>query len=471
VADPKGFMKYAREGPKRRPVELRLMDWKEFYEPISEDKLKAQGARCMDCGVPFCQSHNGCPVVNLIPEWNDMVHRGRWEDALKALHTTNNFPEFTGRLCPAPCESACVLAINEDPVSIRIIEWNIIDRGFDEGWVQPILPVSHTGKAVAVVGSGPAGLTAAQQLARAGHSVTVFEKADRIGGLLRYGIPEFKMEKWVIDRRLEQMQAEGVQFKTGVHVGVDIDAETLRRQYDAICLAMGAEQARELPVPGRELKGIHLAMEYLTQQNKRNAGDSILEEPITAKGKRVVILGGGDTGSDCLGTTHRQGCTEVHQFELLPEPPPQRAESTPWPLWPMQLRSSHAHEEGCDRQWNVSTTRFTGHNGQVTKLHAARVSFENGKFTPVPNSEVEMEADLVLLAMGFTGPVKHGLLDSLGVQYDARGNAAVDENCMTNVPGVFAGGDVKRGASLIVWAIAEGRKMAAGVETYLHARH
>lgn len=471
MADPKGFMKYAREGPKRRPVELRLMDWKEFYEPISEDKLKAQGARCMDCGVPFCQSHNGCPVVNLIPEWNDMVHRGRWEDALKALHTTNNFPEFTGRLCPAPCESACVLAINEDPVSIRIIEWNIIDRGFDEGWVQPILPVSHTGKAVAVVGSGPAGLTAAQQLARAGHSVTVFEKADRIGGLLRYGIPEFKMEKWVIDRRLEQMQAEGVQFKTGVHVGVDIDAETLRRQYDAICLAMGAEQARELPVPGRELKGIHLAMDYLTQQNKRNAGDSILEEPITAKGKRVVILGGGDTGSDCLGTTHRQGCTEVHQFELLPEPPPQRAESTPWPLWPMQLRSSHAHEEGCDRQWNVSTTRFTGHNGQVTKLHAARVSFENGKFTPVPNSEVEMEADLVLLAMGFTGPVKHGLLDSLGVQYDARGNAAVDENCMTNVPGVFAGGDVKRGASLIVWAIAEGRKMAAGVDTYLHARH
>ena len=464
-------MKYAREGPKRRPVELRLMDWKEFYEPISEDKLKAQGARCMDCGVPFCQSHNGCPVVNLIPEWNDLVHRGRWEDALKALHTTNNFPEFTGRLCPAPCESACVLAINEDPVSIRIIEWNIIDRGFDEGWVQPILPVSHTGKAVAVVGSGPAGLTAAQQLARAGHSVTVFEKADRIGGLLRYGIPEFKMEKWVIDRRLEQMQAEGVQFKTGVHVGVDIDAETLRRQYDAICLAMGAEQARELPVPGRELKGVHLAMDYLTQQNKRNAGDSILEEPITAKGKRVVILGGGDTGSDCLGTTHRQGCTEVHQFELLPEPPPQRAESTPWPLWPMQLRSSHAHEEGCDRQWSVSTTRFTGHNGQVTKLHAARVSFENGKFTPVPNSEVEMEADLVLLAMGFTGPVKHGLLDSLGVQYDARGNAAVDENCMTNVPGVFAGGDVKRGASLIVWAIAEGRKMAAGVDTYLHARH
>jgi len=471
VADPKGFMKDAREGPKRRPVELRLMDWKEFYEPISEDKLKAQGARCMDCGVPFCQSHNGCPVVNLIPEWNDLVHRGRWEDALKALHTTNNFPEFTGRLCPAPCESACVLAINEDPVSIRIIEWNIIDRGFDEGWVQPILPVSHTGKAVAVVGSGPAGLTAAQQLARAGHSVTVFEKADRIGGLLRYGIPEFKMEKWVIDRRLEQMQAEGVQFKTGVHVGVDIDAETLRRQYDAICLAMGAEQARELPVPGRELKGIHLAMEYLTQQNKRNAGDSILEEPITAKGKRVVILGGGDTGSDCLGTTHRQGCTEVHQFELLPEPPPQRAESTPWPLWPMQLRSSHAHEEGCDRQWSVSTMRFTGHNGQVTKLHANRVSFENGKFTPVPNSEVAMEVDLVLLAMGFTGPVKHGLLDSLGVQYDARGNAAVDENCMTNVPGVFAGGDVKRGASLIVWAIAEGRKMAAGVDTFLHARH
>ncbi len=467
MADPKGFMKYAREGPKRRPVELRVLDWKELYEPMTEDQLKTQGARCMDCGVPFCQSTNGCPVVNLIPEWNDLVHRGRWKDALKALHTTNNFPEFTGRLCPAPCEGACVLGINEDPVSIRIVEWNIIDKGFDEGWVQPVLPTSRSGKTVAVVGSGPAGLAAAQQLARAGHSVTVFEKADRIGGLLRYGIPDFKMEKWVLDRRLEQMKAEGVEFKTNVRVGADVTGEELRRRYDAVCLAMGAEQPRELPVPGRELKGIHPAMDYLTQQNKRNAGDTITEEPITAKGKRVVIIGGGDTGSDCLGTAHRQGCAEVHQFELLPEPPPKRAASTPWPLWPMQLRTSHAHEEGCDRQWSVSTTKFSGHNGHVTKLHAQRVSFENGKFTPVPGTDFEMAVDLVLLAMGFTGPVKNGLLDGLGVKYDARGNVAADENYMSSVDGVFAGGDVRRGASLIVWAIAEGRKMAAAVDKYL----
>src|SRR5437660_4563045 len=469
MADPKGFLKYTREGPKRRAVELRVQDWKEFYEPFSEDKLKAQGARCMDCGVPFCQSHNGCPVVNLIPEWNDLVHRGRWKDALKALHTTNNFPEFTGRLCPAPCESACVLGINEAPVSIRVIEWNIIDKGFDEGWVQPILSPYKTGRTVAVVGSGPSGLACAQQLARAGHRVTVFEKADRIGGLLVYGIPDFKMEKWVVDRRLEQMKAEGVEFQTNAHAGVDLTADELRRQFDAVCLALGAEQARELPVPGRDLNGIHLAMDYLVQQNKRNAGDVITEEPITAKGKRVVIIGGGDTGSDRLGTTHRHGCLEVHQFELLPEPPPTRADSTPWPLWPMQLRSSHAHEEGCDRQWSVSTTRFSGHHGHVTKLHAHRVTFENGKFTAILNSDFEMNADLVLLAMGFTGPVKNGLLDSLGVKYDARGAVVVDDNFMTNLDGVFAGGDTKRGASLIVWAIAEGRKMAAGIDQYLHA--
>lgn len=467
MGDPKGFIKYNREGPRRRPVELRVQDWKEFYEPFAEEKLQTQGARCMDCGVPFCQSNSGCPVVNLIPEWNDLVHRGRWQDALKALHATNNFPEFTGRLCPAPCESACVLGINSDPVSIRVIEWNIIDRGFDEGWVQPIRPVAQTGKTAAIVGSGPAGLAAAQQLARAGHRVTVFEKADRIGGLLRYGIPDFKMEKWVIDRRLEQMKAEGVEFRPNVHVGVDIDGETLRQQYDAVCLTLGAEQARELPIPGRDLKGIHLAMEYLTLQNRRNAGDRIQAEPITAKGKRVVIIGGGDTGSDCLGTAHRQGSVETLQFELLPEPPPTRAESTPWPTWPMQLRTSHAHEEGCDRQWSVSTTKFTGHHGHVTKLHATRVAFANGKCIPQPGSEFEIDVDLVLLAMGFTGAIKSGLLDSLGVQYDARGNVAVDENFMTNVDGVFAAGDVKRGASLIVWAIAEGRKAASAIDAYL----
>jgi len=405
MADPKGFLKFSREGPKRRSIDLRVLDWNEVYEPFSEDKLRKQGGRCMDCGVPFCQSSKGCPVVNLIPEWNDLVHRGRWKDALKALHSTNNFPEFTGRLCPAPCESACVLGINADPVSIRVVEWNIIDRGFDEGWIEPVLPVVKTGKNVAVIGSGPAGLAAAQQLARAGHSVIVYEKADRIGGLLRYGIPDFKMEKWVLDRRLEQMISEGVTFKTNVHVGMDVTAETMSQQFDAICLALGAEQARDLPVPGRELSGIHLAMEYLIQQNKINAGDRI-DGQISAKDKRVVIIGGGDTGSDCLGTAHRQGCKEVYQFELLPKPPSERDESTPWPLWPMQLRTSHAHEEGCDRQWSVSTAKFSGDNGHVTKLHAHQVSFEGGKFFHMPGTEFEMEVDLVLLAMGFTGPLK-----------------------------------------------------------------
>lgn len=471
MADPRGFMHFARETPTRRSVELRVLDWKEMYEPFPEEKLRNQGGRCMDCGVPFCQSNAGCPVINLIPEWNDMVHRGRWKDALKALHSTNNFPEFTGRLCPAPCESACVLGINADPVSIRVIEWNIIDRGFDEHWIEPVMPVAKTGKTVAIVGSGPAGLAAAQQLTRAGHSVTVYEKADRIGGLLRYGIPDFKMEKWVIDRRLDQMIAEGVKFETNVNVGVDVTGDALTRQFDAVCLALGAEQPRDLPVPGRDLDGIHFAMEYLIQQNQVVAGDSLPIEQITAKDKRVVIIGGGDTGSDCLGTTHRQGCKDVHQFELLPEPPPQRAESTPWPLWPMQLRSSHAHEEGCDRQWSVSTTKFSGDNGCVGKLHAHRVAFEGGKFIPVPRTEFEMEVDLVLLAMGFTGPVKNGLLDSLGVEYDARGNVAVDRNFMTSQEGIFAAGDTKRGASLIVWAIAEGRKAASGIDAYLRAGH
>ena len=476
MADPKGFLKVKREGPKRRPVQDRIKDWKEFYEPIPEETLKAQGSRCMDCGIPFCQSNYGCPVENMIPDWNDLVHQGRWKDALKMLHSTNNFPEFTGRLCPAPCESACVLGIIDDPVSIRVIEWNIIDRGFDEGWVTPILPERQTGQKVAVVGSGPAGLAAAQQLVRAGHSVTVFEKDDRIGGLLRYGIPDFKMEKWVIDRRLEQMSSEGVEFKTKVHVGKDITAEELRQNFDAICLAGGAIMARDLPVAGRELNGIYLAMDYLTQQNKLNAGDPIdPTERITAKGKRVVIIGGGDTGSDCLGTVHRQGAVDIYQFELLPQPPPIRSESTPWPLWPMQLRSSHAHEEGCKREWSVSTKRFSGKEGHVTNLHAVRVALEkdeNGpqKFVEMPRTEFDLAVDLVLLAMGFTGPVKEGLLTDLGVKLDPRGNVAVDENYMTNVEGVFACGDMKRGASLIVWAIREGRDAANGIEKHLRSR-
>ncbi len=470
-------MKVKRSGPQRRPVELRVKDWKEFYEPIPEDALKAQGSRCMDCGVPFCQGNTGCPVENLIPEWNDLVHRGRWKDALKALHATNNFPEFTGRLCPAPCESACVLGIIDDPVSIRVIEWNIIDKGFDEGWISPVLPVVETGFRVAVVGSGPAGLAAAQQLRRGGHEVTVFEKADRIGGLLRYGIPDFKMEKWVLDRRLDQMIAEGVEFRTNVDVGRDLSVEELRQCFDAICLAGGAMAPRDLPVPGRELAGVHFAMDYLTQQNKINAGDPPPSpaERLTAEGKRVVIIGGGDTGSDCLGTTHRQGAKEVYQFELLPQPPPHRADSTPWPLWPMQLRSSHAHEEGCKREWSISTTKFTGNNGRVTKLHAVRVEFQKddqgrSRMVEIPNTAFELDVDLVLLAMGFAGPEKRGLLTDLEVTLDARGNVAVDENYMTNVDGVFAAGDMKRGASLIVWAIAEGRKAAAGIERYLKTK-
>lgn len=471
MGDPRGFVRFRREDPVRRPVEMRVLDWKEMYEPFPEEKLINQSGRCMDCGVPFCQSTNGCPVVNLIPEWNDLVHRGRWKEALGVLHATNNFPEFTGRLCPAPCESACVLGINADPVAIRTIEWNIIDRAFAEGWIEPIMPVSQTGKTVAIVGSGPAGLAAAQQLARAGHCVTVYEKANRIGGLLRYGIPDFKMEKWVVDRRLDQMIAEGVRFETNVTVGVTVAGEDLTRQYDAVCLALGAERARDLPVRGREMEGIHFAMPYLVQQNQVNAGEHVVGKRITAKDKRVVIIGGGDTGSDCLGTARRQGCREVFQFELLPEPPPQRAALTPWPMWPMQLRTSHAHEEGCDRRWSVSTTKFSGENGRLSKLHAHQVSAEGGTFIPKAGTAFDMDVDLVLLAMGFTGPVKDGLLDSLGIHYDARGNVAVDHNFMTSKAGIFAAGDARRGASLIVWAIAEGRKAAAGIDAYLKAGH
>jgi glutamate synthase (NADPH) small chain len=459
-----GFMENTREMPQRRPPAERIKDWFEIYLPFPEEKIRSQGARCMDCGVPFC--HTGCPLNNIIPDWNDLVYRGRWKEAVRQLHATNNFPEFTGRICPAPCEAACVLGINEPAVTIKQIEKTIIDRAFEEGFIQPELPQARTGKKVAVVGSGPAGLAASQQLARAGHDVTLFEKADRIGGLLRYGIPNFKMEKHLIDRRMEQMRAEGVRFQTNAHVGVNVPVEDLRKQFDAILLTGGAEQPRNLNVPGRELKGIHFAMEFLPQQNRRCEGDAV-DSQILATGKRVVIIGGGDTGADCLGTSHRHGAAHITQFELLPKPPDERSPSTPWPLWPMQLRSESSHEEGGIRDWSVNTLKFTGdENGNVKQLHAIRVGAPP-KFEAIPGSEFTMDVDLVLLAMGFLGPVKNGMIDQLGVNLDQRSNVATDENYMTSVPGIFAAGDIRRGQSLVVWAIAEGRKAARGVDLYL----
>jgi glutamate synthase (NADPH/NADH) small chain len=461
-----GFLEYARETAERRPVEERVKDWFEIYRPFPEEQARTQGARCMDCGVPFC--HNGCPLNNVIPDWNDFVYQGRWRDAIRRLHATNNFPEFTGRICPAPCEAACVLGINAPAVSIRQIEKSVAERGFEEGFIKPQLPAARTGKRVAVVGSGPAGLAAAQQLARAGHDVTVFEKNDRIGGLLRYGIPNFKLEKHLIDRRLEQMLAEGVKFQTNAHVGGNIPVEDLRKEFDAVLLAGGSEQPRDLKVPGRELKGIHFAMEFLPQQNRRNEGDTVPDsEAILATGKRVVIIGGGDTGADCLGTSHRQGALSVTQLELLPQPPEERSPSTPWPLWPLQLRVETSHEEGGKRDWSISTTCFTGdESGRVKQLHAVRVG-PAPKFEPQPGTEFTIDADLVLLAMGFLGPVRNGMISSLGVALDARGNVSTDDNHMTSVPGVFAAGDMRRGQSLVVWAIAEGRKAAQGIDRYL----
>jgi len=459
-----GFIEYTRETPTRRPVSERINDWFEIYLDFPEEKLRKQGARCMDCGVPFC--HTGCPLNNIIPDWNDLVYRGRWREAVRVLHSTNNFPEFTGRICPAPCEAACVLGINEPPVTIKQIEKSIIDYAFGQGWIRPEPPATRTGKRVAVVGSGPAGLAAAQQLARAGHWVTVFEKSDRIGGLLRYGIPNFKMEKHLIDRRLEQMSAEGVELRPNSHVGHNVPVEDLRKEFDAILLSGGAEHSRDLKVPGRELKGIHFAMEFLPQQNKVCEGDTVANQ-ILATGKRVVIIGGGDTGADCLGTTHRQKPVSVHQFELLPMPPKERSPLTPWPLWPMQLRVEGAHEEGGIREWSVATTKFTGdENGNVKQLHAVRVG-PPPKFEPVPGTKFTMDADLVLLAMGFLGPVRNGMIEQLGIALDPRGNVAADEHYMTSVPGVFAAGDMRRGQSLVVWAIAEGRKAAQGVDRYL----
>jgi len=461
-----GFLEIEREQPVRRKVEERLQDWLEIYQPFPEEKQREQGARCMDCGVPFC--HTGCPVSNLIPDWNDLVYSGRWEAAIRRLHATNNFPEFTGRICPAPCEAACVLGIDQPAVSIKLIERGVVERAWDEGWIHPEPPEQNTGKRVAVVGSGPAGLAAAQQLRRAGHSVTVYEKNDRIGGLLRYGIPNFKLEKHIIDRRIQQMRAEGVTFVTNAHVGVNMPVEALTGHYDAILLCGGSEHPRDLKIPGRELKGIHFAMEFLPQQNRRCEGDTI--DPsiaISAEGKRVVIIGGGDTGADCLGTSLRQRALSVHQFEIMPKPPEHRAASTPWPMWPMQLRTETSHEEGGIRDWSISSVEFTGDaEGRVQQLHAVRVG-PPPKFEPIPGSEFILDVDLVLLAMGFLGPVRSGMIEQLGVALDARGNVATGADYRSSIENIFAAGDMRRGQSLVVWAISEGRKAAASVDRYL----
>jgi glutamate synthase (NADPH/NADH) small chain len=471
MGKPTGFIEIQRKKQPTRPIEQRVHDWHEVYLPYPAGELGRQGARCMDCGIPFC--HQGCPLGNLIPDWNDLVYRDRWRAAIDRLHATNNFPEFTGKLCPAPCEGACVLGINEDPVTIKSIEASIIERAWDEGWVTPRTPATSTFKRVAIVGSGPAGLAAADQLNCAGHSVTVFEKSDRIGGLLRYGIPEFKMEKRFLDRRLAVMEAEGVVFRPGVNIGVDVPSARLVSDYDAVLLAGGAGQPRDLPVPGRELKGVHFAMEYLTLQNRRCEGDEIPDrEFIDARDRHVIIIGGGDTGADCLGTAHRQGARSVTQIELMERPPDMRAADNPWPTWPQIFRVSSAHEEGGERLYAVSTQRFSGDDsGHVRALHAIRVEMvkKDGRmqFVPAPGSEFEIPADLVLLAMGFVGPERPGLLESLGVQLTDRGNVARDDDWMTSVPGVFTAGDMQRGQSLIVWAIAEGRSAARAIDHYL----
>ncbi len=469
MGDARGFMKHGRSLPDRRPVPVRIRDWAEVYEDLPMADLQIQASRCMDCGIPFC--NDGCPLGNLIPEWNHFAYNDRWRKAIDRLHATNNFPEFTGRLCPAPCEGACVLGINEDPVTIKQIEVEIIDRAWEEGWVVPVVADVRTGRKVAVVGSGPAGLAAAQQLTRAGHDVTVYERADRIGGLLRYGIPEFKMEKRHLDRRIDQMRAEGTVFETGVDVGVDITAEALRSSFDAVVLAGGSTVSRDLPIPGRELEGIHQAMEYLPLSNRVQEGD-MEDSPITADGKRVVIIGGGDTGADCLGTALRQGARSVHQFEIMPRPPDARAETNPWPTWPMTYRVSSAHEEGGERVYQVSTSEFLDRgDGSLSGLrfHEVEMTVTDGRpeFVPVEGSEQELDCDLVFLAMGFTGPQTAGLLEDLGVAITGRGNVDRDDSWRTSVDGVFVCGDMGRGQSLIVWAIAEGRSAAAAVDRHL----
>ena len=465
MGEPTGFLKWDRQTPKRRRIPVRVQDWKEVYEPFPVDELTRQAGRCMDCGIPFC--NNGCPLGNLIPDWNDLVYRGNWRDAIERLHATNNFPEFTGRLCPAPCESACVLGINSDAVTIKQVEVEIIDRAWREGWVTPQMPSQKTGKRVVVIGSGPAGLAAAQQLTRVGHDVLVLERADRIGGLLRYGIPEFKMEKINIERRIKQMSAEGTIFRTNATVGENVDIDVLLASHDAVVLACGATNWRDLNVQGRELNGIHQAMEYLPPANKVQQGD-VLETNISAKGKHVVIIGGGDTGADCLGTAIRQGAASITQLEILPQPPATRAENNPWPQWSFIFRTSSAHEEGGERMFAVSTEKFVGdEHGNVRALVITDVKSENGSFVPVEGSQRELKADLVLLALGFVGPEKSSWIESLGLKFDERGNVARNDSYMSSVSGVFVAGDMGRGQSLIVWAIAEGRAAAAGVDKYL----
>ena len=462
-----GFIQIKRSKQHSRPVQLRVQDWKDVYLPTPEKDVRDQGSRCMDCGIPFC--HQGCPLGNQIPDWNDLVYRHRWQAASERLHSTNNFPDFTGRLCPAPCEGSCVLGINNDPVTIKNIELSIVERAFEEGWIRAAPPSTRTGKSVAVIGSGPAGLAAADQLNKAGHLVTVFEKSDRIGGLLRYGIPEFKIEKRFLTRRLDLLEQEGVRFRTGMNVGVDVPVETLRAEYDALILCGGAGWARDLPVPGRELAGIHFAVDYLTRQNRICEGDEVPEDPLfSAAGKRVIIIGGGDTGADCLGTAHRQGALSVHQFELLPRPPESRLPDNPWPQWPRIFRSSAAHDEGGERLFSISTERFLGDNqGRVRALETVNVEVARSGITRLPGTEVTLEAELVLLAMGFVGPERGGLLSQLGVRLTDRGNVWRDERWMTSEEGVFTAGDMQRGQSLIVWAIADGRHAAAAVDGYL----
>ena len=462
-----GFMQIKRSKPHSRPVQLRVQDWKDVYLPTPEKDVRDQGSRCMDCGIPFC--HQGCPLGNQIPDWNDLVYRHRWQAASERLHSTNNFPDFTGRLCPAPCEGSCVLGINNDPVTIKNIELSIVERAFEEGWIRATPPATRTGKSVAIIGSGPAGLAAADQLNKAGHLVTVFEKSDRIGGLLRYGIPEFKIEKRFLTRRLDLLEQEGVLFRTGVNVGIDVPIETLRAEYDALVLCGGAGWARDLAVPGRELAGIHFAVDYLTRQNRICEGDEVAEDPLfSAAGKRVIIIGGGDTGADCLGTAHRQGALSVHQFELLPRPPESRLADNPWPQWPRIFRSSAAHDEGGERLFSISTERFLGDDqGCVRALETVNVEVSRSGITRLPGTEVTLEAELVLLAMGFVGPERGGLLSQLGVRLTDRGNVWRDERWMTSEEGVFTAGDMQRGQSLIVWAIADGRHAAAAVDGYL----